>query len=498
MNKDFKILLLYPNEPMLGSAPINLALLAAYLKKEKYQVKLFDCTIYNQNLNETQDELRVKLGHVEKTDIKKYFILKKGNIYEEFIKTVEKYKPNLIGVTLVDGTIKFALSFLEKIKDKNIPVISGGVGTTFNYEKILNSGLIQYACIGEGEEALIELCSKLYNKEDCSRIKNIYTKDSVGNIIKNPIRPSLDLNTLPIPDFSIYENFRFFRSYRKDVIRLLGVDIDRGCPFNCTFCCSPSIKEIFKNNDIKKYYRIKSNDKFFKETKYLIKKYNINFLYILSETLLALPIDKFREFVKRYKTEINLPFFCQSRLDTFTEEKIKLLAEIGCKSIGIGLEHGSERIRNKILGKNLTNDQILKAFKILSGYPSITASINTMMGIPDETRKDIFETINLQRKISKILKGNFTINSYTFVPFSGTKLREVCINKGYIDENDEISFLYHDKSMLNMPSISKEEIYGLQKTSALYIRLPKKNWPDIKIAEQDIDMFNKLIKLIQK
>ena len=45
------------------------------------------------------------------------------------------------------------------------------------------------------------------------------------------------------------------------------------------------------------------------------------------------------------------------------------------------------------------------------------------------------------------------------------------------------------------------EIYGLEKTMSLYIKLPRKYWPDIKIAEQDNEkgeeMFNRLIKLIK-
>jgi radical SAM superfamily enzyme YgiQ (UPF0313 family) len=55
------------------------------------------------------------------------------------------------------------LSFIEKVKDKNIPVIVGGVGATFGYKKILDSNLVDFVCIGEGEETLVELCNKLYN-----------------------------------------------------------------------------------------------------------------------------------------------------------------------------------------------------------------------------------------------------------------------------------------------------------------------------------------------
>lgn len=501
MNKNFKILFFYPNEPMVGIAPSNLALLSACLKQAGFQTKLFDCTIYKSIKGETQDELRSKLGLVKKTAIDDYVHLKETNIYEDFIKTVEEYKPNIIGITLVDSTIKFSLSFIEKIKHFKIPVVVGGIGSTFLYEKILNSNLINYVCIGEGEEAIVELCEKLYHKEDVSNIQNIYLKNSVGDIIKNALRPLVNLENLPIPDFSIYDDMRFYRPMLGKVKRMLQMDFDRGCQHGCTYCAAPSLRKIFIKEGCGKYYRIKSNDKIFEEMKYLIKAFNLDFVWISSETLLDLPLKQFKEFAERYKKEINLPFWCQSRLDTFTEEKTKILAEIGCKNISIGLEHGDEVIRKKMLNKHIPNEVIIDAVKLMAKY-DIFPTFNNMIGFPDETREDIFKTIKFNKELSKILKGKHNLNVFTFMPFSGTKLRQLCIEKGYIDPNYEITLddTVFSKSLLKMPSISADELYGLEKTLALYILLPESYWPDIKIAEQDNEegkyMFEKLIKLL--
>ena len=57
-------------------------------------------------------------------------------------------------------------------------------------------------------------------------------------------------------------------------------------------------------------------------------------------------------------------------------------------------------------------------------------------------------------------------------------------------------------SLLNMPSISKEEIRGLMKTFVLYARLPRSYWKEIKIAESDTkegeEKFNELTTLFRK
>ena len=117
-------------------------------------------------------------------------------------------------------------------------------------------------------------------------------------------------------------------------------------------------------------------------------------------------------------------------------------------------------------------------------------------------REDIFETIKLNKQVSHILKkNNSAFNIFTFIPFSGTKLRDICIEKGYISGNEKIPLSYFVESMLTMPSLSKKEIYALERTSVLYILLPESYYPEIKIAEQHDEegeqMYNKLIKLIK-
>ena len=96
MKKEFKILLFYPNHMNAGLPPSNLAILAAYLKEEEFNVKLFDTSLYKTMFG-SLDDIRIKLGHVKKTDINKYIsFLDKREMYNDFIKVVEEYKPNLI------------------------------------------------------------------------------------------------------------------------------------------------------------------------------------------------------------------------------------------------------------------------------------------------------------------------------------------------------------------------------------------------------------------
>lgn len=498
--KNFKVLFVYPNKPMLGVIPNNLAILSACLKKAGFKTKLFDASIYKTN-SKTQDEIRADLNQVKKTNINDFIKYKNKDIFKDFVNTVKKYQPNLIAITLVDDTLELGFSLLEKIKDLNIPKIAGGIAVTFGYKKILKSNLINMVCIGEGEEALVELCEKLFNNKDFSHIKNIYTKKD-NTIIKNPLRPLIDINKLPYSDFSIFKDFRFYRPFHGKVIRMAPIDTDRGCPYSCSYCAAPNIRKLYNQKKIGQYFRVKTIDKVFDEMKYVVKKHKITHIWFSSETFFAKSDAEISKFAQRYINEINLPFWCQTRLDTFTDKRTKLLKQMGCQSISVGLEHGDEEFRKNILKKYISNKQIIQSFKFLHKY-KIQTTVNNIIGFPDETRNLIFETISLNRKISKFCYRGSTTNTFIFTPYSGTPLRKLCLEKGYLDNKLEIdnSLGMYKNSVLKMSSLSRKEIEGLAKTIPLYIKLPKLYFPKIKIAEknnlQGKRMFVSLSKLFQ-
>ncbi len=498
---DFRVLLVYPNEAWVGVVPSNLALLSACLKKAGFLVKLFDASIYRRNRT-TQDNVRAKLNQVKQTEVEKYYQFKDEDVMEAFCQEVDAFQPRVIALPLVDGVVNFGISLLEKIKDKNIVPLVGGVTATFTPEKLMNhSTLIRNVCVGEGEEAIVEFCERVRDGKDYTDVRNFYFRMPDGTIKKNLLRPPVDLNTLPYPDFSIYEDFRLYRPFQGKVVRMVQIDIDRGCPYNCSFCAAPVLRELYKKESGHNYFRHKTIDRIIEETKYLVKTYQLNFLWFSSETFFARNIEHLQKFADRYVKEIDLPFWCQTRLDTFNEKTTPLLEKMGCKAVAVGMEHGNDKFRNEVLIKQLDTSRILESFRVLAKH-NIFVTVNSMIGLPGETREDIFDTIELNRKVTEILSGNHSNNVFIFMPFSGTPLRALCLERGYISEDDEVPFSFFEESILDMPQLSKEEIRGLEKTIPLYIRLPKSYWPQIKVAEREDEegraMFEKLTGILQK
>jgi len=476
---------------MLDSlVPVHLPLLSACLKEKGFEVDLFDTTFYKTE-EMSFDQRRVELLQLKPFNLaEKGIFLKESDIYDDLAKKIADFKPDLIGVTIVEDTWKLAQSLLEKIKSFNISVIAGGVFVTFSPEEVINHSAVNIICMGEGEEALVELCQKMSKGEDYSTVKNLWIKRD-GKIIKNPLRPLVDVNKLPFLDYDIFGRQRLVRPMFGKVLALIHVEMGRGCPYQCTYCESSQLMRLFREQDCGIYYRRKNTDRLIAELKYLVKRYNPDYINFNSETFLAKPVEELRELALRYAEEIKIPFWCQTRPETVTEEKIRILKEMGCNSMNFGIEHGNEEFRKRVLKRYGSNRQIVEALKIVDQY-EIPYTINNIVGFPDETRDLIFDTIELNRQIN-----SRTINCYIFAPYKGTDLYKYCIERGYFKEGDVVHHVL-DGGRLRMNTVSYEELKGLQRTFLLYVRFPKSEWPEIKIAEKFDEEGNRIFEKYKK
>jgi radical SAM superfamily enzyme YgiQ (UPF0313 family) len=473
--KNFKVLLVYPNYSMVNLVPTNIGILTACLKQNGFIVDLFDTTFYRTS-ERTLDEMRVETLQVRKFNMEEMGVrFKPGNYVDDFKKKVAEFQPDLIGVTAVEDTWPQARTLIQAVRDYPAPVIVGGVFPTLASDVPISHPDVDMICIGEGEHAIIELATKVMNGEDYSTIQNLWVKKD-GEVIKNHMRPPIDLEDVPFGDFDLFERERFYRPMQGKVVRMVPIETDRGCPYTCRFCEAPSLVALYKEGTGQHYFRRKSWETVKKEIELYIKKYDAEYIYFNAETFLALNDQEFNKFVEVYQ-DIKLPFWMQTRVETLTEYRIQGLERVGCNRISIGLEHGNEEFRKKIVGKGFSNQRITDVFNILNLY-SIPITINNIIGFPGETRQLIFDTIELNRQL-----GSDSVNAYIFTPYRGTAMYFDALSKGYLDPDEETNSIITG-SILNMPTISKEEILGLVRTFSLYVKFSKEEWPEIAAAEK--------------
>jgi len=489
---NFRVLLVYANSPMDNLFPVGLSSIGGMLKKHKINYNIFDTTYYpndgrlgvNKSASKSRDENLIDRLQVAEFDYREVGIeYIETNVFDDFRKKVINYKPNVIMLSTVEPTHKFGIQMLEKVRDLNIPTFVGGCFAIFAPNLAIQDDAVDYLCVGEGEYANIEFCKALATGADTKHIKGIWAKDK-GKVIKNPKGPLVDMNELPLLDFSQYDPKRIYRPMSGKLWKMAPIEFSRGCPYQCTFCSAPVFEAEFK--EVGTWSRSKPIDQIEREMRDYIKEYGIEYFYFVSETFLAMPKKRFADFCNMYK-RIKLPFWFNTRPETITEEKVKMLEEINCHRMSIGIESGNQEYAQKMLKRMATDERIAQACRIVS-KSKIELSVNNVVGFPDETREMMFDTIKLNRE--------FNANSHScaiFQPYHGTTLHSYCVEKGYFDK-DELAEDLTYASPLKQKHITHEEIQGIAKCFSLYVKLPKNMYDFIKIAEKDDDKGKKMFK----
>lgn len=485
--RPFRVLLIYANSFMDSLMPISVSSISGALKRADVEVLLFDNTYYPPQDAKTSsgDQARVSSLQIPAFNYEKVGIRPmSSNVFEDFRKTVLEFKPDLIGLSAVEPTFLFGIKCLETVRDLGIPTIVGGVHAIFSPDDVIKYDAVDMVCIGEGEECVVELCQKMQRCEDYSSIGNIWLKTADGMIVKNPKTTVQDMRGLPVLDFTIFQPERIFRPMAGKIYRMVPVEFSRGCVYKCTYCSAPAFDLTFKDQG--KWLRDKPMSQIFNEIDSYIKNYGVEYFYFVSETFLAMPKERFDEFVERY-LDYKIPFWFNTRPETINEEVVKKLEAIGCHRISMGVEAGNEEYRKKMLKRPVSNKKIIEAAKVLEQSP-IQFSVNNIIGFPEETREMIFDTISLNREFVADSHG-----CYLFQPYRGTWLHKYSVEKGYWPP-DKLSIDLNLEPSLDMPSITKDELKGLHKTFALYVRFPKSEWDRIKRAEQFDDEGNAIFE----
>ena len=350
--KDCRVLFLYPNERGMSTIPPSITSLSQILKDEGHQTALFDTTFYKFD-----DEISIEDSEVTKSkSLENRPVLERDDDDIHFKKTtrsaildfeasIESFKPDFIAVSCTETTFLRAIKLIDQTRHKNIKNLFGGVFPTFAPDLVMNYKNVDMVCVGEGENAIIDLANSISNDEDYSNVTNLWIKQNDGSITKNSISRPVDIDEIPVvTDIALFGEKRFYRPMGGKIRRLLPVETHRGCPYTCSFCNSPGQNRLYGDGDFLKgmsFFRKKTMDLVKTEIENHIEKYNVEYIYFWADTFLAWNNKEFDQFCEMYE-EFKLPFWCQTRIETIEEDKFRRLKELGLDRVTFGLEHGNE------------------------------------------------------------------------------------------------------------------------------------------------------------
>lgn len=347
-------------------------------------------------------------------------------------------KPILIGISAMTSQVPNAYRISEMIKntDKSIPIIWGGIHPSLFPKQTCQSQYADFVCYGEGEKTCIELANALKESTSFKHIKGLVYKDS-GNIIVNPSRELLDINSLPFLNYGLLDIENYLKrdyGYSKFLIgkflRTVSILTGLGCVYNCSFC----INELLYGE---RRHRAKTASNILNEIEYVMKKYDVGCIHIRDENFL---VNKKRlfEFLDGIE-ERNLKFkwFCLGRIEYINDNYIndavlERMIRLGCIRISFGIESGSEKVL-RILNKDTKLKQIYKGVEILKGHKNLWVGASFMMAMPGEDEKDVLQTVKLIKKLKSQNPRFLSVGPLILMPYPGAPLTEECKKKGFVE-----------------------------------------------------------------
>ncbi len=271
----------------------------------------------------------------------------------------------------------------------NCVTAMGGTHVTFSPELALDPN-IDITCVGEAEGAMLDLADRLDAGIGWKDVANLcFAREGV--LVRNPMRGLwADLDTLPIPDRDLYFRYGFISRFPWKKFAT-----GRGCIHSCSFCWNTTLRGMYDAGG--EFTRRKSPARVVEEIRRVKSAHPTKHIHF-SDDLFTVRPSWLEAFAPLYRAEIGLPFTCNSSVELVTTRTATALREAGCHGVAIGIETGNEALRERILRKTVSNDDVRRAAGLIKSNGMKLTTFN-MIASPGETLDDAFSTLRLNREI---------------------------------------------------------------------------------------------------
>lgn len=329
-----------------------------------------------------------------------------------------------------------------------IPFVLGGSAPSASPEYFLDKFNADYVLVGEAENSINKLLKIIEGKEDPQSVPGLYWRagEEIRHSLKIPPPENLDDLSFPAWDLFDMQSYTFPRRQAgvDHLCRAFGMLTTRGCPYACKFC--------FR---LEPGFRMRSKENVIEELKYLIGKYNVNFVSFHDDLFMASKkrtLDMCEAFLE---SGLKFNWLCNGRFNIADNEQLKIMRKSGCVLISYGLESGDQKILNE-MDKRITVQQMYEVAR-LTKEEGILVTVPAMFGLPGETKESIHKTVDV------ILATTSFHDKRTLrpmQPYPGSFYYRDCVQKGLLkDENDFYGrYFSSEKWTVNLSDIHSEEL----------------------------------------
>lgn len=365
-------------------------------------------------------------------------------------------RPRLVGMIVFGhqpsaSTQQMAAASLNcraiKSRDPYQPIIIIGGHVAALPERTLREEAVDFACNSEGPITVQELIDEMRTEapHDFSKVQGLVWWD--GETIRSNISPPLikDLDKdlhgnvwdlLPMDKYRAH-NWQCFGdlSSRKPYA---SIYTSLGCPYKCTFCC---INAPFGTNR----YRMRSPKAVVAEIELLYNTYGVKTYKIIDEMFVLNErhvVNICDELISR---DYDLNIWAYARVDTVRPHMLEKLRKAGFRWLALGIESGSEHVRDGA-DKSFSQHEIIEIVRQIQSA-GISVIGNFIFGLPDDDLETMQETL----KLANELNCEFA-NFYSAMAYPGSPLYRMAVENDWALPATWSGFSQHSYDCLPLPT----------------------------------------------
>ena len=410
--------------PAFSDIPFGISYIATVLKKIGHTVRILVCTPHPNSL-------------------------------ERIIETIHNDAPQLLCLSAVTSQYPRIekIAACAKHADPKLRIIIGGHHATLNPEATIKKPFFDALCIGEGEESVPIYAGQMAQGKQPTGINNLWIKNERTRTVEKNAKATFiqNLDGLPFVDRSLWNDLIVNKS------RMHTVLVGRGCPNKCSYCSN----HMLRRTGIGKYVRYRSAKNIVEELREICDNYNdVSCIHLEAETLsinieytfvLCSALEAFnRNRAQPISFGANLSM-TPSVIDN--RDLVTALKRANFDFINIGLESGSERIRNEIMRRPKYSNSDIINFCTLVKESGIYINLFVLMGVPGERYHDYKQTIECVRRC----EPEHTFVSI-FYPYPGTDLYNTAKRQKLITDDIVNPELERRIATLDLPGFSRKQI----------------------------------------
>lgn len=337
---------------------------------------------------------------------------------ETLASIITREHPICLGLSVITGQqVATAARISERFHDA-VPIVWGGPHPTLFPAETLDTGLVDFVIVGEGEQAFLDLLDHL-TERPCEQVG--FAGERNGDFGYHVFAGFADVvdkywGRADMPTDYLVKRDGFERA--------VSLETSRGCPHKCGFCHNAARPASYRAKPANvvaasiqsAFDAVRMDGVVFQEDNFFANKQR------------AVGIVRFLTSFDTvgWKANARINYFAR-----YIEDKdfMRELVESGCAVVQFGVESGSQRVLDAI-NKGICVDQVVAVNRGLSAYP-IRVRYNFIVGFPGETDTDCDATLSL---IEQLRADNPHVEPpfvNTYSPYPGTPLYTRAVELGF-------------------------------------------------------------------